>query len=399
MKARNGLLALLVSVMMVFTMMPMSVENVYAADTTPPEINADSLTVSISGGKEVATVGDTVTVSVEITDEVGIRSAMMAFYKPESQQTSASEVMEYNSETGKYERSFTVTDQTESGIWKVSGIIASDNNDNFTSLINSQVMAGPSAVDLSAGDFTVEMPCINGHTLSEPIKENEIGATCDKDGSYDEVVYCSVCKKEISREKKKIAAVGHSWNNEPTVDKPATCTEEGSQSVHCARCNETQEAAIIPPMGHQWNTTYTVDVPATESAAGSQSIHCSVCGAIKEGSSVTIPQLAPSTPTVPAEIMDLPTVKISKPKVAKKKITVKWKKVSKKNQKKIGGIQIQVASDPGFTNIVKTATAGKKKTFKVIKGLKPKTKYYVRIRAYAAGNHISAWRSKSAKVK
>ena len=103
--------------------------------------------------------------------------------------------------------------------------------------------------------------------------------------------------------------------------------------------------------------------------------------------------------TAPVEIIDLPTVKISKPAAAKKKITVKWKKISKKNQKKISGIQIQVATDPGFTNIVKTATAGKKKTSKVIKGLRPKTKYYVRIRAYAAGDHYSVWKSKSAKVK
>lgn len=108
---------------------------------------------------------------------------------------------------------------------------------------------------------------------------------------------------------------------------------------------------------------------------------------------------AAQTPPAPAEIIDLPTVKISKPAAAKKKITVKWKKVSKANLKKISGIQIQVATDPGFTNIVKTATAGKKKTSKAIKGLQPKTKYYVRIRAYAAGNHYSAWKSKSAKVK
>ncbi len=101
----------------------------------------------------------------------------------------------------------------------------------------------------------------------------------------------------------------------------------------------------------------------------------------------------------PSEIIDLPAVKISKPAAAKKKITVKWKKVSKKNLKKISGIQIQVATDPGFTNIVKATTAGKKKTSKVIKGLQPKTKYYVRIRAYAPGDHYSVWKTKSAKVK
>ncbi len=101
----------------------------------------------------------------------------------------------------------------------------------------------------------------------------------------------------------------------------------------------------------------------------------------------------------PSEIMDLPIVKISKPKAAKKKITVKWKKVSKKNLKKISGIQIQVSTDPNFSTILKTVPAGKKKTSKVIKGLQSKTTYYVRIRACAAGNHVSDWKSKSVKVK
>ena len=160
--------------------------------------------------------------------------------------------------------------------------------------------------------------------------------------------------------------------------------------------------------GHRFSAWNTV-IAATKSAEGKQMRICSVCGVTETRS---IPKLPPSvtpsvTPpvtssvasTVSSEITDLPSVKISKPKAAKKKITVKWKKVSKKNLKKISGIQIEVATDPAFTNIIKSTTAGKKKTSKVIKGLQPKTKYYVRIRAYAAGNHVSSWRSKSVKVK
>ena len=105
--------------------------------------------------------------------------------------------------------------------------------------------------------------------------------------------------------------------------------------------------------------------------------------------------------TAPSEITDLPSLSMSKPKAAKKKITVKWKKVSKKNLKKIQGVEIQVATDPGFTNIVKTANAGKKKTSKVIKGLQSKNTYYVRIRTYnyTNGMHVSAWKVKKIKVK
>ena len=103
------------------------------------------------------------------------------------------------------------------------------------------------------------------------------------------------------------------------------------------------------------------------------------------------------TPAV-QEIVDLPAVKISKPKAAKKKVTVKWKKVSKKNQKKIQGIEIRVMG-PDYN---KTFTAGKKKTSKKINGLRSKTKYTVSVRAYkwvGGVKHVSAWKSKKVKVK
>ena len=114
------------------------------------------------------------------------------------------------------------------------------------------------------------------------------------------------------------------------------------------------------------------------------------------------PIVTPTAPVVPAEIVDLPAVKMSKPAPAKKSVNVKWKKVSKKNLKKIQGIEIQIATDPGFTNIVKTATAGKKKISKTIKGLTSKQSYYVRIRAYknaADGKHVSTWKMKKVKIK
>ena len=134
-----------------------------------------------------------------------------------------------------------------------------------------------------------------------------------------------------------------------------------------------------------WETTKA----ATEIASGEMKRICSECGFTE---TQVIAQLAPT----------LPTVKLAKPKAAKKSATVKWKKVSKSNQKKIQGIEIQVATDPDFADIVKTATASKKKTSKKIKGLSSKKTYYIRIRAYkdaADGKHVSAWKAKKVKIK
>lgn len=95
-----------------------------------------------------------------------------------------------------------------------------------------------------------------------------------------------------------------------------------------------------------------------------------------------------------AEILDLPAVKMTKPKAGKKKLTVRWKKLSKKKLKKIRGFQIQVATDPGFRHVVKTVKVSKKKKSKKITGLKKKTRYYVRIRSYGAARHYSRWSAK-----
>lgn len=182
----------------------------------------------------------------------------------------------------------------------------------------------------------------------------------------------------------------HEWNDAYTVDIPATCKAEGSESIHCSKCDAVKEESskTIPKSPHSYGDWQIVAL-ATELAAGQQIRTCSVCG---DTETLVTAQLAPT----------LPKVKIIKPKAAKKAAVVKWKKVSKKNLKKIQGIEIQVATDKSFTNIVKSTTAGRKKTSKKIKGLQSKKTYWVRIRAYknaADGKHVSAWKYKKVKVK
>ena len=82
----------------------------------------------------------------------------------------------------------------------------------------------------------VEIPA-TGHIPAEPVKENEVAPTCTEAGSYDEVVYCSVCGVELSRETKTVDAIGHAYG-EPEW----TWTEENTASVKfvCANCGDEQ---------------------------------------------------------------------------------------------------------------------------------------------------------------
>lgn len=48
-----------------------------------------------------------------------------------------------------------------------------------------------------------EIPALD-HTPGSPVRENEVAATDTAEGSYDEVVYCTICGEELSRVKKTV---------------------------------------------------------------------------------------------------------------------------------------------------------------------------------------------------
>ncbi len=116
------------------------------------------------------------------------------------------------------------------------------------------------------------------HTPAEAVRESEVSASCDKDGSYDEVVYCAVCGKELSREPKTIEALGHNFGAWETVTPP-NCTDKGSEKRSCTVCGYT-ETRSIDELGHDWESDFTIDKEATCTEEGSKSIHCKNCEAV-----------------------------------------------------------------------------------------------------------------------
>ena len=84
-----------------------------------------------------------------------------------------------------------------------------------------------------------------GHTEGAAVIENRIKPTCTAGGSYDEVVYCTVCNAELSRTAKTIAATGHSYGT-PTYTWIGTrCTATrvcANDATHVD--TETAEAVV-----------------------------------------------------------------------------------------------------------------------------------------------------------
>lgn len=101
-------------------------------------------------------------------------------------------------------------------------------------------------------------------------------ATCTADG--EEYNVCEICGKTIGTVK-VLKATGHSWQDDFTVDKEATCTETGVKSVHCNNCSATRYSTEIAKKEHTPVEDDAVAATCTKDGLTAGS-HCSECGTV-----------------------------------------------------------------------------------------------------------------------
>ena len=138
-----------------------------------------------------------------------------------------------------------------------------------------------------------------GHTEGEAVVENNVEADCENAGSYDTVVYCSVCGEELSRETTTVEALGHTEGEvvyENVSD--ATCTEGGSGDavVYCTVCGEelSRETTQVPALGHTEGEAVEenrVEATCTEEGSYDTVVYCTVCDAELSRETTTIDAL------------------------------------------------------------------------------------------------------------
>ena len=132
--------------------------------------------------------------------------------------------------------------------------------------------------ETTVADMTIQA---KGHTMT---KTEAKASTCTEDGN---TAYwtCNTCHKVFSDESGEIEttieamtikATGHDWTPEWTVDKEASCTEEGSRSHHCKKCSEVKDRETIAKKAH--NLTKVEAKAATCTEAGNKAYWtCSTC--------------------------------------------------------------------------------------------------------------------------
>ena len=102
-----------------------------------------------------------------------------------------------------------------------------------------------------------------GHKAGEAVKENEKAPGCEEKGSYDKVVYCTVCHEEISREKVETEPTGHSWDEGRITTRPG-CEEKGIKTFTCKNDASHTKTEDVEPTGHDWDEGRITTKPGCE---------------------------------------------------------------------------------------------------------------------------------------
>ena len=133
-----------------------------------------------------------------------------------------------------------------------------------------------------------------GHTEGEVTVENNVAADCENAGSYDNVTYCTVCDAETSRETITVDALGHTEVVDAAV--APTCTETGlTEGKHCSVCNKVLVAQeTVDALGHtagEVTVENNVAPDCVNEGSYDNVVYCTVCGAEIGRNTVTVDAL------------------------------------------------------------------------------------------------------------
>ena len=184
-----------------------------------------------------------------------------------------------------------------------------------------------------------------GHIKGDPVTENRTFISCTEGGSYDEVIYCTVCGKEISRENKTIEPSEHTAGD-PVIENEAA---DGSydEVIYCSVCNTemSRERKTSEPAEHVHTEgmAEVITMP-TFTSAGSRVFRCTICGEILR--TETIPPITVNIPTdsvsssgtSQVKYTEFPEIKYSI-EIRDGKAIISWDKIENVNKYVVYAIQ------------------------------------------------------------
>lgn len=139
-------------------------------------------------------------------------------------------------------------------------------------------------------DCTTPVTCtVCGAVVKEAQEHSFTTYTSDSNaGCLTDGTKTAECDHEGCTQTKTVAdegsALGHDWGEWETVTSP-DCENKGSEQRTCKRCSVT-ETKDLDANGHDWEEDFTVDQEATCTEEGSKSIHCKNCDAVKDSTNI-----------------------------------------------------------------------------------------------------------------
>ncbi len=182
----------------------------------------------------------------------------------------------------------------------IAEAVAMYNNSSLTVMDQATIDAKTAAITAKYAELMASYDESCRHPFVEDVViENEVEATCTTAGSYDEVVYCSECGEEVSRETITVKALGHKKGTAVKENNiAATCTEEGGFDTvtYCTVCGEevSRVHTTLPAKGHKEKAAVKEnEVVATPTTDGSYDmvVYCSVCNEELSRETTVVPAL------------------------------------------------------------------------------------------------------------
>lgn len=225
---------------------------------------------------------------------------------------------EYSLKTGE-STSISVSDPAISvfGHWGSRFVFVTDTPDLTIADSTVATLSG-SITGISEGDTTIsaslygltahQTAAVKVHNCENHWDDGKITTppTCTKTGVKQYT--CTICSETKTEE---IAALGHDYSSDWTIDTAAACETVGSKSHHCTRCDSKKDVTEIPASGkHTWNNG-VITKPATIAEEGVKTYTCTICGVTRTETIAKLPMPTvtpvPSATPTPA-ITSAPTV-------------------------------------------------------------------------------------------
>lgn len=232
---------------------------------------------------------------------------------------------EYSLKTGE-STSISVSDPAISvfGHWGSRFVFVTDTPDLTIADSTVATLSG-SITGISEGDTTIsaslygltahQTAAVKVHNCENHWDDGKITTppTCTKTGVKQYT--CTICSETKTEE---IAALGHDYSSDWTIDTAAACETVGSKSHHCTRCDSKKDITEIPASGkHTWNNG-VITKPATIAEEGVKTYTCTVCGVTRTETIAKLPMptatpvpTATPTPAITSAPTVIPTPSVS----------------------------------------------------------------------------------------